>query len=288
MTIRKPVSAQKFISTVQERLAPVYGDSTYLEVGKNKILFDVSNCLQFRLDKAREKTNNKRQSFIECLSFDDMSPCVINHDSTLTDFKYFERDIYNAVDTLDSYIIQKLGKTRDSAICADYSILKWALLPMFMSDTTNEELVKETQQKILELLAAEITDETSVDKNSKQDKKFARIFSFLARDVNTDEVDTLILFYPNNSQLNVYKVKLVNGKISDNDKDLLYYEYIQDDYPEITLTTAIKKLFREHYDFKLSNAKFQLTHTGKENGNEEEEELTEELLQELIRNELEV
>lgn len=244
MTPTKPVSPQKFVEELQSELSVIYGTPSEIVIGKNKLLFKIGS-IDFRMEKNREKLDNTRLSIIECLSFDDMFPCSIMHDPALTDFKYYPHDIQKAVSAIDSYIMSKTGSM---PICTGYSLLKWALLPMFMSDFNNITLLTESQDKILEILAAMSKDETVAAGG-----RF--LVPFVARSIDTDEDSACLLFDAAASSVTVHKIKLVDGKISDKDKDYCSYNLDPDEYPGIQMASAVRKLFRDCYDFRLCDWK---------------------------------
>ena len=239
-------SAPQFIGEVKKRLAPIYSvDDTYI-VSKNKITFTVNNH-EFILNKDKDKTSNKRKIIIESAETEDMFPVAFNIDDAL---KFKEDMILKTVQSIDEYLMEKAGYPNYYAICNKYNAIKWALLPCYVVDFTDTEVINKTQAELLSYTAYEAFKTTNEDDRIK--------VLFIAKNVETDEDDRAFMFVFSNDKLSLYSLKFKDGVLYDNEEDseIGEYNFSYVDYPDNSMMTIVKKILKPYYDFRMYEVKF--------------------------------
>jgi len=242
-------SLAQLAQEISRRLSPIHKVGSDFVTGKNKITFTV-NDVDVIINKDKDENGNKR-TIVECR---DMFPCSFYNENTNA-VKYTEAEVIRIVNHIDRYFIEKLGFDPDvSAICTKYIALKWALLPFFVTDFKDEESISKVQEEILNLLSFKAFSGITEIEDFKN-----ILLCFTGRNINTDIEDKAFILTADSEKITVFVVNYKDGILTgDNDEDenIKQYLFKYSDFFESQNLSAVKKILKTHYQFKLCDIVF--------------------------------
>lgn len=233
-----------FVSEIKNRLSILYKvDDTY-KVSKNKVTFTV-NDNEVLIKKDNDKKADKKKII---MTHTEMFPYAFysKHGD-----EYTEDELIGAVNAIDGFYTELLGLDPvGQSLCSRYNALKWALLPCFVTNFSDEEEIKNVQAELLNYLAYEI-----VNKNYDNDNL---LIYLSCQDVETDKEDKIFLFAAGLDKLTVYLIDCdyETGQIKDLEEEIEHYEFPYSKYLDQTMLSAVKKIVKKYYNFKVCNVTF--------------------------------
>ena len=249
---------QEFVSEIKKRLNILYDvDDTY-EISKNKVTFTV-NGNDVQIQKDNDKESKKKKIII---THTDMFPYAFYLDND----KFAEKEVIGAVNSIDCFYTELLGLDPvKQSLCSRYNALKWALLPCFVTNFSDEKEITKVQEELLNYLAYEIVN--------KKDSSNELLIYLSCQDIETDREDKFFLFAAGLDKLTIYLINYdtENNKLLDSEEEIESYDFPYDKYPDQIMLSAVKKLIKKYYNFNIYQAEF-----NEDIINEVEEENTEE------------
>lgn len=233
------IKFRPFITEVQKRLEIVH-DVKGFNSGKNKVAFEANN---YPVLVVKSYDNSISRVIISC---GEMFPYVINTELEAKEVYLKEKDIINAVNSLDTFFMQEAGYNNCYGVCSVYNAAKFLLLPFFIYDYRKKKDMAKTQDDILNYLMYKLT-------NNEANNAHGYVFIFSGQHKKSQKQDKVFLVSLHADKMYLYDFDY-DGQELDIESGNNFVVLPYDKYSNTTGISIVKNKLKNYTNFKMLDA----------------------------------